>query len=152
MAIHRPSGHQSPCDVAADRRKRGERRAGGRGARTGAGRHVCAARLGRAVGIKNRECCLWAGVMPNTVLNWRPLVVRDSLPSSQVRKLKIAIVSGFYSEGMGYSENCLSKALAKLGHDVHVVTSTYNVYGSEPLYDADYREFLGPATTAVGPA
>ena len=64
--------------------------------------------------------------------------------------MKIAIVSAFYSEGMGYSENCLSRALAKLGHDVHVVTSTYNVYGSEPLYDATYREFLGPPTTAPG--
>jgi len=59
-----------------------------------------------------------------------------------LRKLKIVIVSAFYSEGMGYSENCLSKALAKLGHDVHVVTSTYNVYGSEPLYSGTYREFL----------
>ena len=68
----------------------------------------------------------------------------------QVRKLKVVIVSGFYSEGMGYSENCLSKALARLGHDVHVVASTYNVYGSEPLYDATYREFLGPPTTAAG--
>jgi glycosyltransferase involved in cell wall biosynthesis len=67
-----------------------------------------------------------------------------------VRKLKVAIVSGFYSEGMGYSENGLSKALAKLGHEVHVVTSTYNVYGSEPLYDATYRGFLGPPTTAAG--
>jgi glycosyltransferase involved in cell wall biosynthesis len=51
---------------------------------------------------------------------------------------------------MGYSENCLSKALARLGHEVHVLTSIYNVYGSEPLYDATYREFLGPATTAPG--
>ena len=67
-----------------------------------------------------------------------------------MRKLKVAIVSGFYSEGMGYAENCLSKALARLGHEVHVVTSTYNVYGNEPLYETTYREFLGPATTAVG--
>jgi glycosyltransferase involved in cell wall biosynthesis len=64
--------------------------------------------------------------------------------------LKVAIVSGFYSAGMGYSENCLSKALARLGHEVHVVTSTYNVYGSEGLYDATYREFLGPPQTAAG--
>jgi glycosyltransferase involved in cell wall biosynthesis len=64
--------------------------------------------------------------------------------------VKIVIVSAFYSEGMGYSENCLSKALAKRGHDVHVVTSTYNVYGSEPLYDVTYREFLGPRTTTAG--
>jgi len=64
--------------------------------------------------------------------------------------MRVAIVSAFYSEGMGYSENCLSKALAKLGHDVHVVTSTYNVYGNEPLYDATYREFLGPPVTSPG--
>ena len=51
---------------------------------------------------------------------------------------------------MGYSENCLSRALAKLGHDVHVVTSTYNVYGNEPLYDTTYREFLGPPRTTPG--
>jgi len=59
-------------------------------------------------------------------------------------------VSGFYSEGMGYSENCLSRALAKLGHEVHVVASTYNVYGSEPLYEETYRAFLGPAKTTAG--
>lgn len=64
--------------------------------------------------------------------------------------MKIVIVSGYYSEGMGYSENCLSRALAKLGHDVHVVTSTYNVYGTHALYDATYREFLGPRQTTAG--
>jgi glycosyltransferase involved in cell wall biosynthesis len=64
--------------------------------------------------------------------------------------MRIAIVSTFYSEGMGYSENCLSRALARLGHDVHVVTSTYNVYGNEPLYDATYREFLGPRQAPAG--
>ena len=51
---------------------------------------------------------------------------------------------------MGYSQNCLSRALAKLGHDVHVVTSTYNMYGNEPMYDATYREFLGPPQTRAG--
>jgi glycosyltransferase involved in cell wall biosynthesis len=60
------------------------------------------------------------------------------------QKLTIVIVSAFYSEGMGYSENCLSRALARLGHDVHVVTSVYNVYGNEPLYEGTYRDFLGP--------
>jgi glycosyltransferase involved in cell wall biosynthesis len=64
--------------------------------------------------------------------------------------LRIVIVSSYYSEGMGYSENCLSRALAKLGHDVHVVASIYNVYGTEPSYDATYRAFLGPPATAVG--
>jgi glycosyltransferase involved in cell wall biosynthesis len=69
---------------------------------------------------------------------------------SQHVKLRIAIVSAFYSEGMGYSENCLSKALASLGHEVHVVTSTFNVYGNEPEYDKTYREFLGPRQLAPG--
>jgi glycosyltransferase involved in cell wall biosynthesis len=65
-------------------------------------------------------------------------------------KARIAIVAGFYSEGMGYSENCLSRALARRGHDVHVVTSTYNVYGNEPLYQQTYESFLGPARTSPG--
>src|ERR1035437_6253062 len=64
--------------------------------------------------------------------------------------MKIAIISAVYSSGMGYSENCLSKALAKLGHEVHVVTSKYNVYGNDPLYDETYREFLGPREMPLG--
>lgn len=66
------------------------------------------------------------------------------------RPLKIVIVSAFYSEGMGYSENCLSRALARLGHDVHVITSTFNVYGNEPMYADTYEQFLGPARVAPG--
>lgn len=67
------------------------------------------------------------------------------------KRLKIVVVSAFYSEGMGYSENCLSRALAKLGHEVHVLTSTYNVYGNEQeLYDETYAEFLGPRITDIG--
>ena len=65
-------------------------------------------------------------------------------------KLTIVIISAFYSEGMGYSENCLSRALARLGHDVHVITSTYNVYGNDPMYDATYRDFLGPRQVEEG--
>jgi glycosyltransferase involved in cell wall biosynthesis len=64
--------------------------------------------------------------------------------------LKIVIVSAFYSDGMGYSENCLPKALAKLGHEVHLVTSTYNAYGNQSLYDITYLEFLGPRKVAPG--
>src|SRR5439155_8113458 len=69
---------------------------------------------------------------------------------STAAKPRIAIVSAFYSEGMGYSENCLPKSLVGLGHDVHVVASTYNVYGNEPLYDETYRDFLGPRELAPG--
>ncbi len=64
--------------------------------------------------------------------------------------MKIAVVSSFYSQGMGYVENCLPKALAALGHDVHVLTSPLNVYGNAPEYDSTYREFLGPADQGTG--
>jgi glycosyltransferase involved in cell wall biosynthesis len=66
------------------------------------------------------------------------------------RRLRIVIVNAVYSEGMGYSENCLPKALATLGHEVHVVTSTYNVYGNEAIYDATYTGFLGPRQAPAG--
>jgi glycosyltransferase involved in cell wall biosynthesis len=59
--------------------------------------------------------------------------------------MRIVVVSSFYSEGMGYTENCLPKSLAALGHDVHVVTSNLNVYGNSADYDRTYRSFLGPA-------
>ena len=65
-------------------------------------------------------------------------------------KLRIVIVSAYYSEGMGYSENCLPKVLASFGHDVHVITSTFNVYGNLPDYDKTYREFLGPSQLPTG--
>ena len=51
---------------------------------------------------------------------------------------------------MGYTENCLPRALASLGHDVHVLTSTYNVYGNTDGYERAYGAFLGPAVTAAG--
>jgi glycosyltransferase involved in cell wall biosynthesis len=63
--------------------------------------------------------------------------------------LKIVVVSGFFSEGMGYTENCLPKTLARLGHDVHVVTSTFNVYGNSAEYERTYSAFLGPADQGV---
>jgi glycosyltransferase involved in cell wall biosynthesis len=69
---------------------------------------------------------------------------------SEKPKLKIVIVSAYYSEGMGYSENCLPKVLASFGHDVHVITSTFNVYGNLPDYDETYREFLGPSQLPTG--
>jgi glycosyltransferase involved in cell wall biosynthesis len=64
--------------------------------------------------------------------------------------MKIVLVSAFYSEGMGYSENCLPKALASLGHDVHVITSNLNVYGNLPDYNKTYESFLGSADQGIG--
>lgn len=64
--------------------------------------------------------------------------------------MRIAVVTTFYSEGMGYTENCLPKALAELGHEVDVITSDLNVYGSEKDYEDTYAAFLGPANQGTG--
>lgn len=64
--------------------------------------------------------------------------------------MKIVLVSAFYSEGMGYCENSLPKALATLGHEVHLITSNLNVYGNLPIYNETYKSFLGPADQGVG--
>jgi glycosyltransferase involved in cell wall biosynthesis len=55
-----------------------------------------------------------------------------------------------YSAGMGYIGNCLPAALARLGHDVHVVTSTFNQYANEPMYDETYSRFVGPRQVDAG--
>ncbi|MFA6980124.1 MAG: glycosyltransferase family 4 protein [Ignavibacteriaceae bacterium] len=59
--------------------------------------------------------------------------------------MKIVIISCWFSENMGYAENFLPRALAKHGHDVHVVTSTAQVYYNSPNYVKTYKEHLGPA-------
>jgi len=64
--------------------------------------------------------------------------------------MKVVIVTAFYSEGMGYTENCLPRALASLGHEVHVVTSSLNVYGTSADYEQTYSAFLGPAEQGTG--
>ncbi len=57
--------------------------------------------------------------------------------------MKIVILSVWFSDRMGYIENCLPKALAKLGHNVHVISSRAQVYYNEPNYDTIYKSFLG---------
>lgn len=64
--------------------------------------------------------------------------------------MRIAVVSTYYSAGMGYTENCLPKALAALGHEVRVVASNWNVYGTSAEYDETYGAFLGPADQGTG--
>lgn len=63
--------------------------------------------------------------------------------------MKIAIVTAFYSPRMGYTENCLSKFLALRGNEVHVIATNWNVYGTDPCYEATYSKFLGPADCGV---
>lgn len=66
------------------------------------------------------------------------------------KPLRIAVVAEQFSENMGYAENLLPKALAALGHDVHVVTSDAQVYSDAPFYDEVYGKFLGPARVPCG--
>ncbi len=57
--------------------------------------------------------------------------------------MKIVFLTVWFSDKMGYIENCLPKALAKLGHDVHVVSSTAQVYYNEPNFESIYKPYLG---------
>jgi glycosyltransferase involved in cell wall biosynthesis len=58
--------------------------------------------------------------------------------------MRIVIISDWFAEKMGYSENCLPKALAALGHDVHLITSDAQPYFDSPSYAATYEPFIGP--------
>ena len=58
--------------------------------------------------------------------------------------MRIVFLVDWFSEKMGYAENCMPKALASLGHEVHVVTSTAQVYSTEKFYPQVYEPYLGP--------
>jgi len=58
--------------------------------------------------------------------------------------MKIVLITPWFSENMGYSENFLPKALAKLDQEVHVITSTAQIYYNDVIYKQVYEEFLGP--------
>lgn len=64
--------------------------------------------------------------------------------------MKIVFISNWYSEGMGYAENMFPKALARLGHEVHLVTSTAQIYCYSPTYEKTYQSFLGPKFVEPG--
>jgi glycosyltransferase involved in cell wall biosynthesis len=64
--------------------------------------------------------------------------------------MTIVFICNWYSENMGYIENCLPKSLAKMGHDVHVLTSQGQVYFNKPYYESSYAAFLGPAIQPTG--
>ena len=73
-----------------------------------------------------------------------------SSPQAGAGDLRVVYVTGFYSEGMGYSENCLPKAMATLGVEVQVIASDLQVYGNLPSYDDMYAGFLGPPCQPCG--
>jgi len=64
--------------------------------------------------------------------------------------MKIVLISQFFSEGMGYTENILPKYLSKLGHEVTVIASDLQVYGNSQSYTDNYASFLGDAKCSIG--
>lgn len=65
--------------------------------------------------------------------------------------MKIIIISEWFSEKMGYAENLLPIAFANLGHEVHLVTTDLQVYGTNiELYNSIYEKHLGPRITNQG--
>lgn len=64
--------------------------------------------------------------------------------------MKIVYVNPFFTDGMGYIENCLPRAMAKRGHEVHLITSTGKVYFNDPVYKSTYEKFFGPPTEKAG--
>jgi len=61
--------------------------------------------------------------------------------------MRIAILSETYSKNMGYAQGALSKALAKLGGEVHLVTLNLSPYHHYPNFDQIYGGFLNRVTT-----
>jgi glycosyltransferase involved in cell wall biosynthesis len=64
--------------------------------------------------------------------------------------MRIVFLSVWFSEKMGYIENCLPKSLAALGHDVHVISTTAQVYYNDPDYASVYEPYLGKNIQEVG--
>ena len=57
--------------------------------------------------------------------------------------MKIVLIQLWHSENMGYTDNMLPKYLAKLGHEVHLITSNGQIYFNSPEYSEVYEDALG---------
>jgi glycosyltransferase involved in cell wall biosynthesis len=64
--------------------------------------------------------------------------------------MRIVFSTEWFSEGMGYSENILPVVMARMGHEVFVVSSTMQVYGDHEFYPEVYERFLGPSMVEPG--
>ncbi|MFN8353472.1 MAG: glycosyltransferase family 4 protein [Spirosomataceae bacterium] len=64
--------------------------------------------------------------------------------------MKIVILTCWYTDNMGYAENCLPRSLAKLGHEVHIISSLGKAYFNDSSYEKTYASFAGPAIAPAG--
>lgn len=64
--------------------------------------------------------------------------------------MRIALITSWYSEGMGYAENMLTKTFADLGYEVHLIAANVQVYFNSPDYNKTYEKLLGPAIVNSG--
>ncbi len=64
--------------------------------------------------------------------------------------MRIVVVNETFNKKMGYAENNLPKALARLGQEVHVVSSNVQAYFNDPDYVQTYEPFNGPAVQPCG--
>jgi glycosyltransferase involved in cell wall biosynthesis len=64
--------------------------------------------------------------------------------------MKIVFVTHWFSENMGYIENALPPELALLGHEVHLITSTANVYYNHPYWKNTYGKYLSQPIVEAG--
>ena len=64
--------------------------------------------------------------------------------------MKIVFVIRWHSNHMGYMNNCLAESFARMGHEVHVITSKYQSYFNIPNYDEVYGKFLGAPIQPLG--
>lgn len=64
--------------------------------------------------------------------------------------MRIVLLADWHSEKMGYSDNFLPKALASLGHEVHLVASNAQVYFNTWAYKETFEPFLGPGVVDCG--
>jgi glycosyltransferase involved in cell wall biosynthesis len=64
--------------------------------------------------------------------------------------MRIAFVTEYFAEKMGYAENFLPKAIASLGAEVHVIASNLQPYFNSSTYQETYEPFLGPGIMDCG--
>ena len=75
---------------------------------------------------------------------------RLSAQTEKEREVRVVILAEGFTKMMGYTENNLPKALALLGHEVHVVTTNLQANYRTPDYRDIYESFLGPVEQPCG--